>query len=230
MEKYRNELKYVINNYYETFIKKNISNVMSIDKNASSLGYYNIRSIYLDDYNNSFYYENENGYNNREKMRIRIYNGNKNRIMFEIKNKISDKTCKEQCPMTEKQVLDIIDGKRIQYEDDLNPLLKKLYILQSTKHLKPKIIVEYDRIPFVYKDGNVRITLDLNLRSSNQIDCFFGKHINSRPVMPLGENLLEVKYDEFLPRHIYDLLNVTSLQQTSFSKYYLCRKFGGIVI
>ena len=43
--------------------------------------------------------------------------------------------------------------------------------------------------------------------------------------MPPGQQLLEVKYDAYLPDFIYRSLQLSSLRQTAFSKYYLCRKF-----
>ena len=111
----------------------------------------------------------------------------------------------------------------------MNPLLKRLYILQETRGMKPKVIVEYDRIPYTYKDGNVRVTLDLDVRASTEIDRFLDTKIDCRPIMPMGKNLLEIKYDNFLPDHIYQNVGLNGLRQITFSKYYLCRKFGGLL-
>ena len=85
--------------------------------------------------------------------------------------------------------------------------------------------MEYDRIPYVHELGNVRITLDRNIRSSSDFAGFFEKNLAARPILPCGQHLLEVKYDEFLPEFIKDRLELSDLQQTSFSKFYLCRKF-----
>jgi len=94
----------------------------------------------------------------------------------------------------------------------------------KTRRLRPVIIVEYDRIPYVYKNGNVRVTFDLNISSSVALRDFTSETIPKRPVMPAGWHLMEVKFDEFLPDYIYNGLNLGSLQQSTFSKYYLCRK------
>ena len=94
-----------------------------------------------------------------------------------------------------------------------------------TRRLRPVVIVEYDRIPYVYKNGNVRITLDTNIRSSSRVETFLDKTIPNRPVLPLGQQLLEVKYDEYLPDCIYRNLQLQSLRQSAFSKYYICRKY-----
>ena len=39
--------------------------------------------------------------------------------------------------------------------------------------LRPIICIEYDRIPFIYKLGNVRITLDYNIRYTNKYNNLF---------------------------------------------------------
>ncbi len=120
-----------------------------------------------------------------------------------------------------------MDGRGISWEEAKdNPLLAKFFLWQELKDLKPKVIVEYDRIPFICPEGNVRITLDINIRSSGRVEDFMGEKILTRPIMPVGGHLLEVKYDEFLPDYIYRSIQMRGLSQTTFSKYYLCRKFG----
>ena len=74
--------------------------------------------------------------------------------------------------------------------------------------------------------GNVRVTFDRNIRSSSVIGSFLENGLFVRPVMPVGQHVLEVKYDEFIPDYIKDSLEIGSLRQTAYSKYYLCRKFS----
>ena len=87
-------------------------------------------------------------------------------------------------------------------------------------------IVEYERIPYICQNGNVRVTFDINISSSADVKNFLNGDIPVRPVMPSGWQLMEVKFDEFLPDYIYRALNLGNLQQTAFSKYYLCRKYA----
>jgi hypothetical protein len=103
--------------------------------------------------------------------------------------------------------------------------LNRFIILQNTKGLKPKVIVDYKRVPYIESAGNVRITFDSQLASSKRIEKFLDGDFASRPIMPIGMLLMEVKYDEFLPDFIYDTLQLNHLTQSAFSKYYLCRKF-----
>ena len=103
--------------------------------------------------------------------------------------------------------------------------MQKLTLEMLTHRLRPVVIVEYDRIPYVYPNGNVRVTLDTNIAFSSAVGCFLDAQIPKSLVMPLGQQLLEVKYDEYLPDFLYRSLQLPSLQQTAFSKYYLCRKY-----
>ena len=88
------------------------------------------------------------------------------------------------------------------------------------------MIVEYDRTPFVEKLGNTRVTFDRNIRSSDAVQSFLEKRIPGRPIMPAGRQILEVKYDEFLPDYLCRNLQLSRLRQTTFSKYYLCRRYS----
>lgn len=103
---------------------------------------------------------------------------------------------------------------------------RKFCLWQNIRLLRPKVIVEYDRIPFVYRDGNVRVTFDTNIRSGSFVEGFLDNNIVSRPVMPFGEHILEVKFDELLPDFIYSAVQTEGLRQTTYSKYYMCRKYS----
>lgn len=226
-EQYRHEMKYPIDRRQLETLKVRIPAVIPLDSHVGEKGYYEIRSLYFDDYDNRCYYENENGTDPREKFRIRIYNGSPECIRLELKRKERGKTLKTSCTLTKGQCENLMLGRGISWqESQSNPLLRKFFLWQELNGLKPRVIVEYDRIPFICPEGNVRITLDLNIRCSDRIEDFLREKILTRPIMPVGQNLLEVKYDEFLPDYINRSIQMRGLKQTTFSKYYLCRKFG----
>lgn len=224
--KYRHELKYICTVAQLALIQGRIRHLVSLDSHAGADGMYHIRSLYFDDYYDRCYYENENGTDPREKFRIRIYNGSADKITLELKKKERGKTLKLSCPLTEEQCRTLMRGEVLPDSKEYPEILQKLLLQMKTALLKPKIIVEYDRVPYVYKLGNVRITLDKNISSSDRIENFLDKEIYKRPIMPAGQHVLEVKFDEFLPDYIYRVLQLDSLRQTSFSKFYLCRKFN----
>lgn len=224
-QKFRHEFKYQISDAQMMLIQSRVHCLLKTDSHAGREGKYNIRSLYFDDYDNRCFYENENGTDPREKFRIRIYNHSAERIRLECKRKERGKTLKTSCSLTREQCELLMKGKALPNIDKQPSLLRKLTVEMLTRGLRPVVIVEYDRIPYVYSNGNVRITLDTNISSSTAIECFLDEKIPKRPVMPVGAQLLEVKYDEFLPDFIYSALQLQNLRQTAFSKYYICRKF-----
>ncbi len=223
--KFRHELKYQVTTAQIVMLKNRIQHLIPLDRHVAATGSYIIRSLYFDDQYNSCLLENENGTDPREKFRIRIYNHSTQRISLECKRKERGKTHKVSCPLTVEQTKLLMAGKTIPDIASQPPLLQKLTAQMLTRRLHPVVIVEYERIPYVYKNGNVRITLDTNIASSSAVDKFLEETIPSRPVLPLGQQLLEVKYDEYLPDFIYRSLQLQSLRQTAFSKYFICRKY-----
>jgi len=223
--KYRHELKYEITQAQLLMLKNRINHLIPPDSHAGPTGAYTIRSLYFDDQYDRCLRENEDGTDPREKFRIRIYNHSPERITLECKRKERGKTHKTSCPLTVEQTRQLMQGKPLGDIASQPPLLQKLTMQMLTRRLKPVVIVEYERIPYVYKNGNVRITLDTNISSSSAVEKFLDEVIPKRPVLPVGQQLLEVKYDEYLPDFIYRNLQLHSLRQTAFSKYYICRKY-----
>ena len=230
-DKYRHELKYLVSDAQIKVLENRIRNYMQVDEHAVD-GSYNVRSIYFDDYNNTCFYQNENGTDPREKYRIRIYNCSKDIISLECKKKENNKTFKMICPLTYEQCLSVMKGIPLRNLEQLDPLLRVFTIKMMTDQFRPAVIVDYIRKPYIYQSGNVRVTFDTLISSSKQIERFFDPDLPKRPIMPIGMQLLEVKYDEYIPDSIYNNLQVEDLNRTAFSKYYLCRQFeagGGYV-
>jgi len=223
--KYRHELKYQVTDAQIRMLKMRIQPLMPLDSHVAKTGSYFIRSLYFDDYDNRCLKENENGTDPREKFRIRIYNGSTGKISLECKRKERGKTYKTSCPLSLAQTKQLMAGKPLPDLGQQPPLLRKLTLQMMTRKLRPVVIVEYERIPYVYKNGNVRITLDTNIASSSDVERFLDPKILTRPVLPVGQQLLEVKYDEYLPDFIYRSLMLPNLRQTAFSKYYICRRY-----
>lgn len=222
-EAFRNELKYICSEGELMLLHARVQALCLPDPHAQD-GIYNIRSIYFDDPYNRYYYENENGTDPREKFRIRIYNASDSRITLECKKKQRSMTHKDSCRLTPEQYHMLISGTLTEDAAD-SALLHKFYQIHAQRNLQPKVIVAYERTPFVYQFGNVRITFDRNIGSTTEIDRFFDPYLPQRPILPLGKQILEVKYDQLLPNFLYDAMSLGSLRQTTFSKYYLCRKF-----
>ena len=223
--RYRHELKYLISAAQMRVLQARIQGLIPKDPYVTASGGYTIRSLYFDDRQNRAYYENENGTDPREKFRIRIYNASAARIKLECKRKERTKTYKTSCTLTPEQARLLMEGKYVPDIASQPPLLRKLTNEMRIHQLKPVVIVEYERVPYVYKLGNVRVTFDTNIASSQALTDFFEPVIPKRQILPAGMHLMEVKFDDFLPDFIYRALMLDNLQQTAFSKFYLCRKY-----
>ncbi len=223
--KYRHEYKFLIDARQKAVLYSRIKNLIPVDSHAGENDTYWIRSVYFDDMFDSCFNESEDGINERAKYRIRIYNVEGSRISLERKTKKNGMVCKESAKLTRSQCDSLIAGKAFPIEEDMPEVLKQFLVLMLTKGFRPKAVIEYERIPFIYKDGNVRITFDDNITSSLDTDRFFERDNVRYPILAKGQSLLEVKFDEYLPSFIKNNLEIGSLMQTSFSKYYLGRKY-----
>ena len=184
---------------------------------------YEIRSLYFDDAWDSCLEENEAGVDLREKYRIRIYDAGSDVIHLEIKEKRSGLTRKTSCDLTEGECLQLMDASLPLSLDERAPL-NRLQMQMRCARMRPKVIIAYERSAFVYPAGNVRITFDRNIMASKRQEEFLEDRVSGMvPVLPTGMHVLEVKYDEFLPDVIAQLLETGRFRQTAFSKYYLGR-------
>lgn len=203
------------------------------DSHVSDAGLYYIRSLYLDTPDNMCYFDTENGTDLRDKYRIRIYNADKSFILLEKKSKKRQMTKKQSCVISEDLCRNLMAGTGVIIEDDMSEIQKQLLYQLMAGGYKPAVIVEYVRYPFVEKNGNVRVTFDEQISSSHDFSHFLDKEIIKRPILGVGQSIMEVKWDAFLPDYIKMQLQLDSLQWMSFSKYYLCRKYntlGGMVL
>ncbi len=223
MNKYRHELKFEISDMILEEIRYRLMPIMKIDAHYNE-GQYLIRSIYFDDLKDTCLLENESGIDKRSKYRIRAYNCKEDYIVLERKSKLYGMTCKESNQISLEQYYMYINNSFLRSFKNAPRLIKELEYERIQKGMRPKCIVEYERTAFVYPTGNVRITFDQNIRGTDKINTMFDEKINAYSVMPNNHNILEIKYDEFLPSFILQVLNIDTLKRQSFSKYYYVRK------
>ncbi len=225
---WRHEEKYRIDARDVALIQQRMTQLLQADAHATRSGCYEIRSVYFDDLYDSCYKKNEAGTDPRAKFRIRCYNGSTQRIALEKKSKKSLMTQKESCLLTYEQAKQLIEGNMLsESPEDLSKapeVLQEFYLLQKTRLFRPKVMVVYQRMPFVMTTGNVRITLDMGIEAGWRPEQLFDPHPFLKPIMEAGQHLLEVKYDALLPHQIKQSLELGHLQRETFSKYYLCRR------
>lgn len=221
--KFRNEHKYFCDEKDLAILQCRIEDICPLDPHVQG-GCYHIRSLYFDTWDLRYFYENENGKDPREKWRIRMYDANADFLRLECKRKEKGMTQKKSCVIQKEEVAAIIQGTWVPDLPQVPELQREFYIKMHTIGLLPSVIVEYERVPFVYDIGNVRITFDKYLRGSKEFDKFFEKDLPLTPVPLEGKQILEVKFDELLPDYVKDGLQLGKLVKTACSKYYLCKK------
>lgn len=221
---FRHEWKHEINASDLLAIRQRLNIIAKPDPHAIN-GKYKIRSLYFDDLTDRALREKKNGVSRREKFRIRYYNGDTSLIHLEKKSKINGLGAKQKASLTKNEAQAIADGHYSWMNNSEDPLIQEFYHKILFQGLMPKTIVDYTREPFVYAPGNVRITLDYDIRTGLGCTDFLNPDCIT---IPAGEApiILEVKWDAFLPSVIRDAVQLNGRQSSAFSKYAACRIYG----
>lgn len=221
---YRHEWKHEINYGDRLVLLTRLSAVMQRDLHAIG-GSYRIRSLYFDTQEDTALREKIDGVNCREKFRLRCYNGDTSFIVLEKKSKLNGLCAKENCRISEEETRKLLQGDTAWLKDPDRPLCAELYTKMKIRGLRPKTVVEYTRDPFVYGPGNVRVTMDYNIRTGLHRTDFLNPEILT---LPAGEApiILEVKWDSYLPDSVKAAVALPGRRVGSFSKYEQCRIYG----
>lgn len=221
---YRHEVKHEIDRADLTVLRQRLRAVARIDEHAAN-GRYQIRSLYFDDSRDTALREKIDGVSRREKFRIRYYNGDTSLIHLEKKSKLNGLGNKQTAVLTLQEAQALADGDMGWMLSHPHGLVRELYAKMRLYGLRPKTIVDYTREPFFYAPGNVRVTLDYDIRTGLGCTDFLNPCCVT---VPAGDApiLLEVKWDSFLPDIIRDALQLPGRRAFAFSKYAQCRIYG----
>lgn len=188
-------------------------------------GRYLIHSLYFDDYKDKSIYTTDSGLSKRFKWRIRYYGDDLSYIVLEKKEKIESRCYKKSCKITIDEYNIIVSGDvtDLLFETEKR-LIKELVVDMLIHNYKPKVIIDYERIAYVEEITNVRVTFDMKISASYELENFLDGDYLSFYVLPSGMNVLEVKFDNILPSYIRNIVESYNFKQGSFSKYYYGRK------
>lgn len=220
-EIYRNEWKYLISWGEKELITSRIAPLLHPDPNAVNGGYL-IRSLYFDDYWNTAYEQKDDGVLERKKYRIRIYNYSDHSIKLERKKKYGAYIYKQSAKITRSEFEAILAGDYNFLLKSSQPLLQEFYVECRCHNLRPRTIVDYEREPWILDAGTVRITFDQNVRAAVGSFDIFDPSLPCLSVIDPGRLVMEVKFTEFLPRLVQDILPPQREEMTAVSKYVLC--------
>jgi len=220
---FRHEYKFCLGFGEYLALRSRLRAVLPHDPHAGPSGEYLIRSVYFDNADDKALREKLDGTDRREKFRIRWYNGDMSYIALEKKSKQRGLCSKTGCLLTEDELSRIFHGDISWMKESGRETAVELAAKMELQGLRPRTVVDYRREPFVFPPGNVRVTLDRDIRGASFTPDLTKQDVHT---LPAGGNvLLEVKYDRFLPDLIRDLVQLDSRSAGAFSKYAACRGY-----
>jgi len=221
----RHELKYYVSHIEYLALVNRLQHVLKPDPYSTPKQGYFIRSLYFDSFDDECLYEKQSGEMFRAKYRMRIYDTKSQTVKFEIKNKANNQIYKETASISKDSAQKIINGEYAELLSYNNSVLNKIYIKFTSRHYRPRVIIDYIRDAFVFDFFNVRITFDKHLHSNNTDFDLFSDNLHTIPVILEGKQIMEIKYEMVLPEFIHKTIQLDACERMAISKYTLGRRF-----
>ena len=216
----RHEEKHQVNLREDLVLSQRLGKLFPRDPHAGPEGVYRVVSLYFDDPYDTALRQKLDGVNRREKFRLRYYGEAPGFLKLEKKWKVNGLCGKRGARLTVEEGRRLLSGERTFLLERGEPLL--LEFASKLSKLSPKTVVAYRREAFIFAPGNVRVTLDRDIRSGGPESFFRPEDL--LPALP-GVTVLEVKYNEFLPEIVSLAVQTPDRQAGACSKYALCRRF-----
>lgn len=227
--KLRHEYKYYINNGTCHILRLRLRDFMQPDGNMHKERGYLVSSLYFDDMYAAAMDEKLAGTRFRKKFRIRVYERDASVIKLECKMKFDSFIAKESALLSVEEYYSILNGEYgFLLKRDEN-VCRELYMQHNISRLMPVAVVEYLREAYVLRYGNVRLTFDKNIAASFDATDLLGESCPVTEILPEGVLVLEVKYDDYLPEYIRQLLQIGEAEKCAISKYVMCREKNRII-
>ena len=220
----RHESKHQVSPQEDLVLAGRLRRLFPHDAHAGPEGSYRITSLYFDTPYDAALREKLDGVDRREKFRLRYYGESPAWLKLEKKYKVNGLCGKRSARLSTEEAEGLLAGDWGFLLERGEPLLRELYSKLLGTGLRPRTVVCYDREAFTYAPGNVRVTLDRNIRTG--LNCLDFLRPERFPLKPLeGLTVLEVKYDDFLPELVRMAVQTPGRRASACSKYALCRRF-----
>ena len=190
---------------------------------------YTVRSLYYDSPRLDFYWEKIDGLKVRRKLRIRGYNtlNEKSVAFLEIKRRYGAAVVKERAKYDYAEIVKIMSSPAniwLTYEQSNNGsmVLGKWLDNILRWNLEPTVVIAYEREAYVgrYEDDNqVRLTIDYDVRArvTESVEELFAE--DNFTFLTGRYYVLELKFNNYMPKWMRELVMEMNLQQRSISKY-----------
>ncbi len=220
---YRNELKFYISAPSAAILEHRLSKVLFFDSHTTEKNAYRVTSLYFDNPLSEALLDKVNGLEKRSKFRIRFYNGNTDYLRLEKKEKVGALSQKTSTSLSDFQVKRLLSADASSCLKESEPLRELSYLVLKERY-RPCIFVDYMRKPFLFPAGNVRVTLDYQLKAQRYSGSFPESFHPLVPVLSEDEIILEIKYDSILPPFISALFEDIPKVNCAISKFAKCRE------
>jgi hypothetical protein len=233
----RHEYKYYIPYADYMAMRGRIASFMTPDSNMGDTSGYHVRSLYFDDAVMSARFEKVNGYKNRSKTRIRVYNKNMDFVRLEKKIKLMDMVGKRTAVLTAEELQAAMGNDQGALLRSDKPVVQRFYADMKLHRLRPVVMVDYRREAYMFRPGNVRVTFDHDLQASYGVfdPQFSDRGLIRTHVYPPQMLAMEVKFDDFLPAAVKRLIRPYTARRSAISKYVLAldaarigERYGGV--
>lgn len=215
----RYEIKYVVRRDLAGRLKESLTPYMHRDSHLSdAVPAYRVNSVYFDSPDLRCFWEKVDGVRFRRKVRIRSYGNASDKAFLEIKQKLDMTTQKRRSVYPTSQLIDrLVHRKGDALQGEVGEEVELLFYQNS---FEPKVLVSYDRVAYMGStDDSLRVTFDSNCRFRQtrlfEADSMQGAGYFLHPSV----QIVEVKFDNLIPRWLVSIVRKFGLNPTRVSKY-----------
>lgn len=209
----RTEMKYILTReQYEAFYPEFIAH-MKLDE----YGVTSIQSLYYDTPDRRLIRTSIEKPPFKEKIRLRSYglNTNDKTVYLELKRKADGIVYKRRVGLKESEANRFL----LKGEACGNGQIAKelMYFKNCYRLLEPAYLIIYERRAFYEENGDLRVTMDENIRY-REYDLNLSTSLEGRRILPEGSIVMEIKVQAAIPLWLTHLLTKHKIYQGSFSK------------
>ena len=213
---WRSEEKFLLSPAQAVLLKDKLARLLTPDPYGPDG--YRVKSLYFDSFHDLDYYEKEAGILRRKKVRLRIYDEDQPNAKLELKEKQGELQHKSSLIVSRAEAEALCRGDFSFLLDRGSETALRLYTILRLGLYRPAVVIEYDRCAYTHPLFDTRLTFDSGVRSSQFNLSLYDRALPWEYVLR-EEVLLEVKYNQVLPKSISRVLDHEKLNRVSVSKY-----------
>jgi SPX domain protein involved in polyphosphate accumulation len=229
MSAFRYELKFLIDSSRRDALLELVSEHLKPDPHGTDSGLYRVTSQYYDSPSLAAYREKMDGEKTRRKYRLRFYGDRPDSPFFEIKHRYDRTIRKERVALDPERTTEFLSQCRgldglaslAECRNAVDSgLVGRLTSAGEAQRIEPVVIITYLRQAFVgLHDPGLRLTFDHHGQAWPAGEYHRVSEDLGHPLAPRHPVVMEIKFDDRVPRWMVDGVNMVGLHQIRFSKY-----------